>query len=448
MPRGSGGRLAPHDGVVGEVQGYVSRSRFPLFAGTHHPETRTVSVGTSRGKHLGRASGLGYGATVPIGYLVTVALLAWCTLFALAPPRPRESTPSNISYWFGFLVNELPFVALYCLVGSTLLAAGQGDLDSPGGWAAFGVALLATLGLVVVARRGLRAGPALDDAFSEGLSAGWRSTVDAALAARLRRRLPFGSILFWPFLVRRRDVERVADISYGDAGKRNQLDVYRHRSHPSDSPTLVYLHGGAFRSGRKNREARPLIYRLASQGWLCISANYRLSPAARFPDHLIDVKKVIAWVRERGREFGADPAVLFVAGSSAGGQLASMAAPRRMNRCFSQVLSAQTPPLLPRSLCTATTAGSGPGSDPALHPSRSSERMRHRSSWRMAIGTRSCSSRTRDSLSRGCEARRQVPSSTRSCPGRSTASICSIPSASSRSSMRSRPSPRGCARAG
>jgi acetyl esterase/lipase len=269
---------------------------------------------------------LGYGATVPIGYLVTVTLLAWCTLFALAPPRPRESTPSNISYWFGFLVNELPFVALYCLVGSTLLAAGQGDLDSPGGWAAFGVALLATLGLVVVARRGLRAGPALDDALSEGLSAGWRSTVDAALAARLRRRLPFASILFWPFLVRRRDVERVADISYGDAGKRNQLDVYRHRSHPSDSPTLVYLHGGAFRSGRKNREARPLIYRLASQGWLCISANYRLSPAARFPDHVIDVKKVIAWVRERGREFGADPALLFVAGSSAGGQLASMAA--------------------------------------------------------------------------------------------------------------------------
>jgi hypothetical protein len=102
----------------------------------------------------GRASGLGYGATVPIGYLVTVTILAWCTLFALAPPRPRKSSPSNISYWFGFLVNELPFVALYWLLGSTVLAAGQGDLDSPAGWAAFGVASLATLGLVVVARRG------------------------------------------------------------------------------------------------------------------------------------------------------------------------------------------------------------------------------------------------------------------------------------------------------
>ena len=59
---------------------------------------------------------------------------------------------------------------------------------------------------------------------------------------------------------------------------------------------------------------------------MCISANYRLSPAARFPDHLVDVKKVIAWVREHGDEYGADPSVLFVAGSSAGGNLASAAA--------------------------------------------------------------------------------------------------------------------------
>jgi acetyl esterase/lipase len=78
--------------------------------------------------------------------------------------------------------------------------------------------------------------------------------------------------------------------------------------------------------GGKNREARPLLYRLASQGWVCISANYRLSPAARFPDHHIDAKKVIAWVRQHGCEYGADPAVVFVAGSSAGGHLAAFTA--------------------------------------------------------------------------------------------------------------------------
>lgn len=132
--------------------------------------------------------------------------------------------------------------------------------------------------------------------------------------------------LFAPLAVRRSDVERVADISYGDAGRWNTLDVYRRRSRPSSRPTLVHLHGGGFRSGRKSREARLLLYRLASRGWVCISANYRLSPAARFPDHLVDVKKVIAWVGEAGRGYGADPSTLIVAGSSAGGNLAATAA--------------------------------------------------------------------------------------------------------------------------
>lgn len=263
---------------------------------------------------------------VPIGYLVAVGLAAWCTLFAVAPPRPRRSSPSNASYRFGFLVNELPFVALYWLLASTALAIVQGDLDSPGGWAGFGLALLASAGLVVIVRRALRAGPAVDHALSEGLGTGWRTAIDAGLAGRLRRRLPFARILFRPFRVRRRDVERVADISYGEAGRGNLLDVYRQRSHPSGGPTLIHLHGGAFRSGGKSREARPLLSRLASQGWVCVSANYRLRPAARFPDQLVDVKRVIAWVREHGREYGADPAVVFVAGSSAGGHLAALAA--------------------------------------------------------------------------------------------------------------------------
>jgi acetyl esterase/lipase len=263
---------------------------------------------------------------MPIGYLVTVVVVAWCTLFALAPPRPRRSSPSNLSYWFGYLLNELPFVAFYWLLAATLLAVSQGDIDSPGGWVVLGLAVLTTVGLVVVAWRGLRAGPAVDRALREGLGAAWRTAIDPGMAARLRRRLPWARILFEPFPVRRRDVERVANIRYDEAGRRNLLDVYRHRSHPSGAPTLVYLHGGAFRGGSRRREGRPLLHRLAGQGWVCISADYRLSPAVKFPDHHIDTKKVIAWVREHGHEYGADPAVVFVAGSSAGGHLAALAA--------------------------------------------------------------------------------------------------------------------------
>jgi acetyl esterase/lipase len=89
---------------------------------------------------------------------------------------------------------------------------------------------------------------------------------------------------------------------------------------------LIHLHGGHFVRGRKSRESLPLIYRLASQGWVCISANYRLSPAVSFPEYLIDAKRMIAWLREHGGEYGADPSAVVMAGSSAGGHIAAMAA--------------------------------------------------------------------------------------------------------------------------
>ena len=125
----------------------------------------------------------------------------------------------------------------------------------------------------------------------------------------------------------RHDVVHLANITYIDAGTSNLLDVYRHRAQPVGAPTLVYLHGGGFRSGRKNREARPLLYHLASQGWICISANYRLgAPADAFPHNLIDVKKIIAWVRAHGHEYGADPSTIFLIGASAGAHLTATAA--------------------------------------------------------------------------------------------------------------------------
>lgn len=72
-------------------------------------------------------------SNVPIGYLVTVALMACCVVIALTPPRPRRSSPSNKSHWFGYLLNEQPFVGFYWLLASTALAFGEGDVNSPGG---------------------------------------------------------------------------------------------------------------------------------------------------------------------------------------------------------------------------------------------------------------------------------------------------------------------------
>jgi acetyl esterase/lipase len=251
----------------------------------------------------------------PVGYFVTTIVVAWCTFFAAAPPRARQTSHSNRSYWFGFVLNELPFLAFYWLAASTALALSEGAAVGWLGRFSLVLAAATTIGLGIVARRGLRARQAVEEALEA-----------AGLQGELPGRLPFARILFAPFFRRRRSVERIADVAYGDESRWNVLDVYRLRSRPSGCPTLVYLHGGGFRRGRKSKEARSLLYRLASQGWLCVSANYRLTPPARFPDHLVDVKKALAWVRSDGVEYGADPNVVVVAGSSAGGNLAASAA--------------------------------------------------------------------------------------------------------------------------
>lgn len=253
-----------------------------------------------------------------MGYVVTTALLTWCTFFAVvAPRRPRPL--ATMSFWFGMVLNEVPFLGMFAVVASTALAAGQGDLESPASKVTAAVALATIPGMAVSAWRGLRTDQVVGRALEQGLGTGWRDRVHVPL----RGRRPWARILLLSRLMRRRDVERIPNISYGDAGRRNLLDIYRRRDIPQNGPVLIYFHGGHFTSGAKSREARPLLYRLAGQGWVCISANYRLRPQTDFPGHQIDAKKVIAWAREHASEYGADPSRLFVAGSSAGSNMAA-----------------------------------------------------------------------------------------------------------------------------
>jgi acetyl esterase/lipase len=249
---------------------------------------------------------------MPFGYLFPVLLIGFCTAVAVIGPRPPHSTPSYWAYWVTFLINEQPFVAFYLLVAATVPAWLQGDLASPGGLAALGVAVLDVMGLAVLVRRALRTGPALRRALAEG-------GIDYAPGRR-----PWVRILFAPGAVSRRNVARVRNRAYGDAGKHNLLDVYHRRDRPTGAPVFVFLHGGGLRSGSKDREARALLNHLAARGWVCVSANYRLAPAAQYPEYLVDAKKVIAWVRAHAGEYGAEPRTIVAAGTSAGAHLASM----------------------------------------------------------------------------------------------------------------------------
>ncbi|MFF6881516.1 alpha/beta hydrolase [Streptomyces sp. NPDC012474] len=251
-----------------------------------------------------------------VGYLVTVVLAALIAVFCLIRIR-RPKPLFYFSYRLALVFNEMPFLAIYALVASTALAFAEGDIATAADRLVVALAAVSAAGLVVVARRGIRAASVVRLALDEALGAGTGT----------RRRPPLARILLRPFFRRRGDVRRLSNLSYGEAGRRNLLDVYHHRSRPVGGPVLIHFHGGHYDQGRKSTQSLPLLYRLASKGWVCISANYRLRPAFSHPDHLIDAKKVIAWARQHANEYGADPTTeVFVSGSSAGGHMAALAA--------------------------------------------------------------------------------------------------------------------------
>jgi acetyl esterase/lipase len=132
-----------------------------------------------------------------------------------------------------------------------------------------------------------------------------------------------------PFLAwTRRDVRRVGGVSYAGAGRpRPKLDVYAPREPATEPrPAIIQVHGGGWILGSRREQGVPLLTHLAANGWVGFNVDYRLSPRSTWPAQIVDVKRAIAWVRENGERFGADPSFVAITGGSAGGHLSALAA--------------------------------------------------------------------------------------------------------------------------
>ncbi len=135
-----------------------------------------------------------------------------------------------------------------------------------------------------------------------------------------------------PFLmVHRKGVKLRRNVTFARVGgKRLRMDI----TIPSAPvpgggplrPALLQVHGGAWIIGDKREQGRPLLNHMGAQGWVGFNVNYRLSPGVAMPDHLIDVKRGLAWIREHAEEYGIDPDFICVTGGSAGGHLTAMMA--------------------------------------------------------------------------------------------------------------------------
>lgn len=119
--------------------------------------------------------------------------------------------------------------------------------------------------------------------------------------------------------------DKSTDIEYAVVdGHSLKLDLYR-PSAPSAEvakpPLVVWVHGGAWRAGSKSDVPAARFTRL---GYAVASVDYRLSPVARFPAQIHDIKGAIRFLRAKAEKYGYDPTRVVVAGSSAGGHLAAL----------------------------------------------------------------------------------------------------------------------------
>ncbi len=229
----------------------------------------------------------------------------WCAVHALNAWRPVRR--NRMLYLWSFFASWItiegaPLWLVVEAVVAALLVWG-GALANPAGWVGLVLVVaswLYQLGLLVQGRATRTiATTALGEFGLEALSARPAVRPDKV---RVERNIVFRRV----------------------AGRQLKLDVYRPRTEGQARPAILQIHGGAWVIGDKREQGLPLLRHLAAHGWVGFNANYRLSPGATFPDHLIDVKAALAWIREHADEYGVDPDFVVVTGGSAGGHLTAL----------------------------------------------------------------------------------------------------------------------------
>jgi acetyl esterase/lipase len=250
---------------------------------------------------------------------VSWVLLILGTFWALCAgnlyrPVCRHARLAALSWVAGVLGAELAPFWLAMQAALTLGLVAAGALERPEGDAGLGLSLAAGVATWLHHRR---AGPIGSRVLAALGEAGLAAPMPAGGAVRTPLR---------PWPKRPETVERLRGIPFSRHGDHALLlDVYRERG-AQRRPVLLQVHGGAWVFGTRTNQALPLMHHMALRGWTCVSVDYRLSPRATFPDHLIDVKRALRWIRELGPWYGCDPDLVVVTGGSAGGHLAALLA--------------------------------------------------------------------------------------------------------------------------
>ena len=258
-------------------------------------------------------------------FLAVSLVGAWFTVNAHVP-HFRRGPLTVPSFFAGWLTAELAAHHVTWQAVATVAFVWAGALAAWPGWVGLGVTLASWAGLFVLMAHAGRTKDRVEEALTAGLGRGYRDGFAPGIPERLAAPVP-RSRLVLPFRFADRNVHCTRDVEYvPGGGPRRSLDVYAPRAGARDAPVLLQIHGGGWVISNKRHQALPLMHHLAARGWVCVAANYRLSPRATFPDHLVDLKQALRWIRENIAGFGGDPDFVVATGGSAGGHLSSLVA--------------------------------------------------------------------------------------------------------------------------
>ncbi|WAL67557.1 alpha/beta hydrolase [Amycolatopsis cynarae] len=255
-------------------------------------------------------------------FLTRRAIQLALTANALRPlPGNRAAIPA---FFAGWLTGELAPHLLAVTAADTAAHLARDGARSRTDRIALGLSAASAAGLTKLIVDAQRARGEVEQALAEALGPRYveglrRPPSPKDLAT------PWGQLLL-PFRMAHPEVRRDRDIAYAPGGRRYLLDVYRPKEPVEGRPVLLQIHGGAWMVDNKNHQGIPLMLHMAQRGWVCVAINYPLSPAARWPAHIVAVKRAVAWIRENIGRYGGDPSFLAATGGSAGGHLAALLA--------------------------------------------------------------------------------------------------------------------------
>lgn len=115
------------------------------------------------------------------------------------------------------------------------------------------------------------------------------------------------------------------------------LDLYQpaHVAQDKPRPVIVWIHGGGWISGDKEH-ARGYFKRLADAGYNVVSVQYQFAPEAIYPTQLHQINQAIAYIQSHAKKYHLNVQQIFLAGDSAGANMASHYASFVSNPAYAQ----------------------------------------------------------------------------------------------------------------